>query len=132
MSVAIVKIFESAMSGTFDLTDMLGKLDTHHIIGNLNDVEFNTLVRLAREKANPAGGLDVMAKLQDMENRIRALEAYHAADEGGTAETVDEYVPGKWYSAGDKVAYEGKQYVCIAPAGVVCVWSPAEYPAYWE
>lgn len=26
----------------------------------------------------------------------------------------------------------GSVYTCIAPAGVVCTWSPDEYPAYWE
>lgn len=130
--MSMYKIFESAMSTPFDLSAMIDKINRHNIMGTLTDDERDKLVNLARDKANPAGGLDVMAKLQDMENRIRALEAYHAAPEGGTAETVEEYVPGKWYSAGDKVAYEGKQYVCIAPAGVVCVWSPAEYPAYWE
>lgn len=129
--MSMYNIFESAMSTQFDLSAMIDKINRHNIMGSLTDDERDKLVNLAREKANPAGGLDVMKKLQEMEERIRALEAYHAAD-GGTAETVDEYVPGKWYSAGDKVAFEGKRYVCIAPADYVCVWSPAEYPAYWE
>lgn len=125
------KIFESAMSNPFDLPVMLEKINRHHIMGNLNDDERDRLESLARRRANPSGSLDVMAKLQELDNRIRALEAYHAAD-GGTAETVEEYTPGKWYRNGDKAAYNGSVYVCIAPDGVVCVWSPAEYPAYWN
>ena len=33
---------------------------------------------------------------------------------------------------GDKITFEGGKYKCIAPDGVVCVWSPKEYPVYWE
>lgn len=131
MSVVMMKVFESAMSATFDLAEMLGKIDRHHIVGNLTDDEREKLIGLARGKADPSGGLDLMAKLQDLENRVRTLEAYHAAPDAGEDEAVEEYAPGKWYHAGDKVTYDGKVYVCTAPDGVVCVWSPAEYPAYW-
>lgn len=130
MSAVMMKVFESAMSVTFDLAEMLGKINSHHIMGNLSDDEREKLISLARSKADPSGGLDLMAKLQDLENRIRKLEAYHA--DGAMDETVEEYTPGKWYHAGDKVSHEGKVYVCTAPDGIVCVWSPAEYPAYWE
>lgn len=129
--MSMYKIFESAMSTTFDLSAMIEKINRHNIMGTLTDDEHISLINLARSKANPSGSLDVMEKLQELENRIRMLEAYHAAD-GGTTETVEEYTPGKWYSNGDKAAYNGTVYVCVAPAGTVCVWSPAEYPAYWE
>ena len=36
------------------------------------------------------------------------------------------------YKNGDKVMFNGNVYECIAPEGVACVWSPSEYPAYWE
>lgn len=39
---------------------------------------------------------------------------------------------GKWYYNGDKITFEGVKYKCIAPDGVVCMWSPKEYPVYWE
>jgi hypothetical protein len=42
------------------------------------------------------------------------------------------YQPGTWYYRGDRVSLEGTSYTCVAPAGVVCVWSPAEYPTYWQ
>lgn len=124
-------VFIEAMNEPFDLTAMLAKIDYHHIRGNLTDAEREELIALAREKANPYGGVDVMEKLQDLENRVRALEG--AKDDTATdTETVEEYIPGKWYRAGDRVTYDGKVYTCIAPDGVVCVWSPAEYPDYWE
>ena len=126
------KIFESAMSGTFDLSAVLEKINKYHILGGLTDDERDRLESLARSKADPSGSLDVMAKLQEMDARLRALEAYHAAPEGGAAETVEEYIPGKWYHNGDQVMFDGRVYTCTAPAGGVCVWSPAEYPAYWE
>ena len=126
------KFFESAMSNPFDLSAMLDKINKYHILGGLTEEERDKLESLARSKANPSGSLDVMAKLQDLENRVRALEAYHAAPEGGVDETVEEYIAGKWYHNGDQVMFNGKLYTCTAPAGGVCVWSPAEYPAYWE
>ena len=126
-------VFIEAMNETFDLTAMLAKIDYHHIRGNLSDADREELVALARKKANPMGGVDVMAKLQDLEARIKALEDAGKTAGGDTTEAdVADYVPGKWYYNGDKVLFEGVVKTCTAPAGVVCTWSPAEYPAYWE
>ena len=36
------------------------------------------------------------------------------------------------YYYGDKVTYNSEKYVCIAPEGTPCVWSPDEYPSYWQ
>ena len=124
--------FLAAINGTFDLTDMLGKINTHHIAGNLTDADREELIRKAREKADPFGGVDVMAKLQELEERVRTLEEAKATGGDTTEETVPEYQVGKWYYNGDKVLFEGVVKTCTAPAGVVCTWSPAEYPAYWE
>ena len=44
----------------------------------------------------------------------------------------EEYVAGKWYYNGATVRFEDSSYVCTAPEGQVCVWSPTEYPAYWQ
>ena len=43
----------------------------------------------------------------------------------------EEFASGAWYYRGDMVKFEGSVWICVAPAGVVCVWSPADYPAYW-
>lgn len=123
-------VFREAMNEPFDLTAMLGKIDYHHVRGNLTDAEREELVTAAREKANPYGGVDVLKKLEEIENRLRVLE--EGKQESNETETAPEYQAGKWYYAGDKVTFDGKEYNCIAPEGVVCVWSPADYPAYWE
>lgn len=120
-------VFIEAMNEVFDLTTMLARIDYHHVHGNLTDDEREELVALARSKADPFGGMDVAAKLLELDERITKLEKGGDVPSGD----IDEYVPGKWYYAGDKVMFGGEAYECIAPKGVVCTWSPAEYPAYW-
>lgn len=80
------------------------------------------------QEANVLVKLEELAKLEELEQRVRALET--GSTEPG--ETYPDYVAGKWYYNGDKITFEGGKYKCIAPAGVVCVWSPTEYPPYWE
>lgn len=119
--------------GGFDLSGLLAKIDAYHIEGKLTDAEREELILAAREAANPMDGVDVLKKLNELEHRVRALENVEPDPEDpDEPETYPEYVPGKWYYAGDKVSFEGLNYVCTAPDGVVCTWSPAEYPAYWE
>lgn len=37
------------------------------------------------------------------------------------------------YYNGDKMTYtDGFKYVCIAPEGTPCVWSPEQFPNYWQ
>ena len=124
-------VFIEAMNESFDLSALLAKIDYHHIRGNLSDADREELVALARNKANPMGGVDVMEKLNDLDARVRALEEA-GKTAGGDTEDVPEYQVGKWYYNGDKVLFEGVVKTCTAPAGVVCTWSPAEYPAYWD
>lgn len=59
-----------------------------------------------------------------IEERVTALEK--------AAPAPADYTAGTWYYRGDKMAFVGAIYTCIAPEGVVCVWSPAEYAAYWQ
>lgn len=128
-------VFIEAMNETFDLTAMLAKIDYHHIRGNLSDADREELVALARNKANPMGGVDVMAKLQDHEARIKALEdaGKTAGGESSSAEKIDPYEDGKWYKNGNKVRWNDKVYVCVnVPEGHYCTWNPDVYPAYWE
>lgn len=73
------------------------------------------LIEMEKEKNAP--------KPLTVEERLTALEKTISAP---------EYVAGTWYYRGDKVTYEGDTYRCIAPEGVVCVWSPSEYTKYWQ
>lgn len=121
-------IFKSVINrGGYELHAMLNKIDSYHIAGQLTDADRDELYALARGEAAP--NVDVMAKLMELEDRVRKLE------QGETETPVEdypEYIPGKWYRSGDKISYGGKNYVCAAPEGVVCTWNPDEYPDYWS
>ena len=110
------------------LADMLHKIDTLWAQGDLDDEQRKELIALARDKADMAQEVNVLARLEELEQRVRALE------DGSTepVEAYPDYVVGKWYYSGDKITLEGCKYNCIAPDGAVCTWSPTEYPTYWE
>lgn len=119
--------------GTFDLKGLLKKIDVFNVEGKLTDTERDELYTKAREKADVANSVDVIAKLTELEQRVLVLEKAGADNDTATGDTTaDEYVVGKWYYNGDKVMFEGTEYVCIAPESVVCTWSPQEYPAFWD
>lgn len=130
-------------SKNYELSDMLKKLDTLWVQGSITDAEREELMALARENANVQQSIDIMAKLEELDKRVKALEdakintdtsdsEEETENEEPTGTTYPEYTAGTWYYAGDKVTFDGKVYECIAPDGVVCVWSPSEYAAYWS
>ena len=129
-------------SGRFELTDILKKIDTLWVQGDLTEEEKTELVALAQKNANPENSfaplqdqIDKLAKNQSLlEKRVYALE--HPQE---TIEPTEEYPEYKQptgahdaYYNGDKVTYNSEKYVCIAPEGTPCVWSPDEYPSYWQ
>lgn len=115
-------------SGRFELVDILKKIDTIWLQSDISDEQRDELVELAREKADISQEVDILAKLEDHEQRLRKLE------EGGSdpSDEYPEYIVGYWYYKDDKITFNGKKYICIAPNGQVCTWSPDEYPAYWQ
>ncbi len=115
--------------GGYRLCEAQEKINKLWIMGSLTDEQRDELHDMARGNAAAANEVDVMAKLAEIESRLRALEHGGAAQQPG--ETYQTYVPGKWYYAGDRVTHGGAAYECIAPEGQVCTWSPEEYPAYW-
>lgn len=124
-------IFDNVIEqGNFDLADVLAKIEKYHIEGRLSDLDKDELIRKARYKANPFYRTDIVAKLLELEERVRKLE--HGETPDAPSEGYPEYVAGKWYYAGDKISYGGKNYVCVAPDGAVCTWNPDEYPSYWN
>lgn len=127
-------------TGSFELTDILKKIDTLWLQGDIDDDQRTELIDAAREKADPSVSF---APLQEQVNKLAddlaALAARVTAPEGGGTEPVDEYPAyvqptgaHDAYHKGDKVTWNGKQYVCTAPDGVACVWNPDTYPAYWQ
>lgn len=112
--------------GGYDLSAVLSKIDTVWAEGKLTDEQRDELVGLARKGANADKSIDLMAKITELEERIRALEG------SLPSEDYQEYTVGKWYYNGDTCCFENANYVCIAPNGTPCVWSPAQYPSYWN
>ena len=110
------------------LADMLHKIDTLWAQGDLDDEQRTELIALAQGNSDMTQEVNVLVKLEELEQRVKALET--GSTEPG--EACPDYVVGKWYYNGDKITFEGVKYKCIAPDGVVCVWSPTEYPTYWE
>ena len=117
-------------NGGYDLTTILKKIDSLWIQGKLTDTEYEELNTIARGGAKAEYSINVIAKLEEFDQRLSAIENGNVNTE--TTEEYPEFVVGKWYYNGDKVSFEGKNYVCIVPEGTVCVWSPKDYPAYWE
>lgn len=136
-------------SGRFELSDMLKKIDIRWLEGELTDEQREALITRAREKANPEDSYapvrnqieGIYKNMEEMAREIVWLRNEMAALKGEevTPPEEEEYPEYKRpsgahdaYHAGDKVTFEGKRYICIAPEGVAVVWGPAEYPTYWE
>jgi hypothetical protein len=133
-------------SGRYELSDMLTKIDTVWIQGDLTDEQKTELVALARRKAIPENSYagiqsqldnlyinlgDIALAIQTLSDRVTVLE-------GGavTPPETEEYPAwiqptGKHdaYNAGDKMTYtDGKRYICQVDG---CVWGPDVYPQGW-
>lgn len=118
-------------SKDYDLAKIINKIEALWVKGKLTEKQKDELQGMARISARAVNSVDVLAKLNELEMRIKALETAQPKEEQ-TEELVAEFVVGKWYYNGDKVKFEGKTYECIAPVGDVCVWSPKDFPAYWK
>ena len=116
---------------SYDLSELIKKIDTFWVQGSLTDEEKEELKALARKDAASQNSVDIMKKLEEFDKRLTKLENREntpAVDE----DAVEEYVNGKWYYTGNRVIFEEGVYECIAPEGVICVWSPKDYPTFWK
>lgn len=134
MKNVIKKVIESK---NYELSDMLKKIDTLWVQGSISEEVKNELSTMARNNASMQNSIDVLSKLEEFSKRLAALEEEVKALKGDeteteTEESVPQFETGKWYYSGDKVSFEGNTYVCTAPEDVACVWSPKDYPSYWE
>ena len=117
-------------AGGYKLTNVLQKIDNVWAEGAITDAQREELRTMAQNGAHVSSEVDVLAWMADMDRRMRAVEAAQQAKPD--QEEYPAYAEGKWYYAGDKCSENGKNYICTAPEGVVCVWSPSTYPAYWQ
>ena len=131
MQKIIEKVIESK---NYELSDMLKKIDTLWVQGSIDDAMRKSLSDKARNNANTQNSLNIIQKLEEIDRRLKALEdALTSTETEEPTETLyQEFVVGKWYYAGDKISFHGNNYICVAPDVVPCVWSPVDYPEYWE
>lgn len=133
-------IFEKIIKrGNYDLNGILQRIDEYHVAGKLSDTEREQLIAEARGDATP--GMDYGAEIQRLWAAIGDLRAEMAEKngeiDGGINEAdVPEYVDPNGahdaYYNGAICRYNGNLYMCIAPEGVACVWSPDVMPGYWQ
>ena len=119
----------------FELKGIIKKIDTLWAQSSLTDDERAELISLAQSKANVQQSIDVMQKLEELDKRMKVVEEMLVNNDNNSDDTevvYADYEVGKWYYNGNIVRFEDVLYKCVAPEGVVCVWSPTEYPAYWE
>lgn len=125
--------------GNYELADILEKINTVWLKYYITKEQMEELEALAREKANIDNSIDVINKLKEIDSKMQEFDTRITKLENPSAEEPEEpevtypaYVAGKWYYNGDTCSENGKNYICIAPEGQVCVWSPSEYPQYWQ
>lgn len=137
-------------SGRFELTDIMKKIDTIWLQGDITDEEKTELIALAREKADPENSYAPLQKqidnlyeivgnldtgLKAVTDRVTKLEGGEIEPEPPSTEYPEYKQPTGSHDAyykGDKVTFKGKKYICIAPDDYAVVWNPEEYPAYWQ
>ena len=130
MYEVIKKVIESKK---YELSDILKKIDTLWLQGDISDSQKEQLVSMARNNADLSQSIKIIEMFDDLEERIRVLEEKVLLSNTTTEESeVLKYKPNKKYKNGDKVSFEGKTYICIVPDEEKCVWSPKDYPDYWE
>lgn len=121
--------------GGYNLTNMLQRIDEYHIDGKLTDEEREELIAEARGDAKP--DVDPTDEIQRLWAAIKKLTSRVEELEGVTGvDDIPDYSKPSGahdaYFTGAVVRYNGKTYMCKAPDGVACVWSPDEMPGYWE
>ena len=127
-------------AGSFELTDILRKIDTLWLQGDIDDDQRTELIDAAREKADPSASYAPLQEQVDkLAEKIKALEDRVTHIEQG--EPDDPPVVEEWpefvrptgahdaYNTGDKITYNGEHYTCQMNG---CVWSPADYPSAWK
>lgn len=127
-------------TGIFELSDILVKIDTLWLKGNIDDDQRTELIDAAREKADPSASYaPLQEQLDKLAEKIKALEERVTHIEQG--EPDDPPVVEEWpefvqptgahdaYNIGDKITFNGEHYVCKMNG---CAWSPTDYPQGWE
>lgn len=144
-------------SGHYELADMLNKINTLWVQGELDDDQKEYLTTRARQNADPVNSYvdtptqlaSIFSRLHDLELAVAAInttienlaksveELGRPAEIEKPDETVDTSYPeykqptcaADCYNKGDTCTFEGKKYSCLIDG---CVWNPKVYPAGWK
>lgn len=128
----------------YDLSDLLAKINTLWVQSTITDEQRTELVSSAQAHAHAENSyasvqkqIDALAvALAALTDRVTAIEQGTPHEPPVEPDEWPEYVKPTGahdaYHKGDKITYNGAHYICKAPDNTACVWSPDEYPAYWE
>ena len=133
-------------SKSFELKDMLNKINTVWLESMITDEQMKELKELARQNAvaeNSYAPLqeqidNTNARIDKLEARIEDLENKETGEVTEPEEPIetDEYPEYKQptgahdcYNAGMKMTFNGEKYICKIDG---CVWDPVTYPDAWE
>ena len=132
------------LSKSYELKDILYKINKMYIESTITETEKTELDSLARQNAiaeNSYAPLkeqieDIYSKLAQITSRLDALENEEETGEEEPTEPVEEYpefvAPSgahDAYNTGDKITFNNKKYICKMNG---CVWDPETYPQGWE
>ena len=127
-------IFENVIErGGYDLTGLLGKIDSYHVMGRLTDAERDELYAKARAGAREALEYDIKAEIDALWAAVRALQG-----NGSGSDTHDPQAPAEFvqptgahdaYNLGDRGSYGSKVGESVINGNV---WSPDVYPDGWK
>lgn len=143
------------LAGEYDLLKMRERIMAVYATGQLTTEEFDQLLAIAGEHADPVASLPpledrfdvilerlaaVTASVDALSARVAALEAGDDTEPGDDPETPEEPSESypEWvqplgghdaYKTGDRVMYQGKVYESTIDGNV---WAPDVYPAGWK
>lgn len=120
-------------SKDYKLEEILYKIDKMYIQDRISETEKIELDNLARENANAENSYSIQKQLDNIFERLEALENKDKPEEPTETEEYKEYIQPTGthdsYKEGDKITYKDKKYICKIDN---CVWSPETYPQGWE
>ena len=130
-------------NGTYNLEQMLRRINYYHAEGRLTDEDREALISLARGEAPNALELDGKAEILALWREIHTLQARVTAlgdgivEPGETpaddSESFPEFVQPTGahdaYQQGQGITWNGQRYRSLIDANV---WSPDVYPQGWE
>ena len=124
--------------GSYELVDILNKINKLWVENALAEEQRDELVNLARSNAVPdnsyAENTQQIANLweyyQQLDIRLSKLENDQGVE---PEEEWPQYVQPTGahdaYKTGNRIMFQGKKYICKLDG---CVWDPITYPDAWE